>query len=320
MRTAILLLTVMVALLVGSGVAFAEVITCPTGPGDECRGTQMADQITGTIGVDQIYALGGDDSVQGGDGLGQRLQSLHLPPVLGVVVEAISRADRFASNVLGLRSEARGDDLIKGGLGADHVKGGSSADKMDGGDGNDKMGGWTGDDIFFGGAGNDRLSGGDGADEIHGGPGDDIDLDGDAAIDKIYGEDGNDFELDGDSGNDLLYGGPGDDGGAPTSENLQHHGLRGEGGENQVYGNEGADTIDAQTTLLSALVYCVHRGRFACVVDLAGAREEIFGGDGDDTITADDGVHDVIDCGPGLHDTVVSYDRGLDVLLDCETR
>ena len=108
-------------------------------------------------------------------------------------------------------------------------------------------------------------------------------------------------------------------GGAPTSENLQHHGLRGEGGENQVYGNEGADTIDAQTTLLSALAYCVHRGRFACVVDLAGAREEIFGGDGDDTITAADGVVDVVDCGLGL-DRVVSYDRGLDVLLDCETR
>ena len=156
MRTAILLtLTVMVALVVGSGVVFAAVITCATGPGGECRGTQMADQITGTKGVDQIYALDGDDSVQGGDGLGQRLQSLHLPPVLGVVVEAISRVYGFASNVLGLRSEARGDDLIKGGLGADSVKGSSSADKMYGGDGNDKMGGWTGEDIFFGGADND---------------------------------------------------------------------------------------------------------------------------------------------------------------------
>jgi Ca2+-binding RTX toxin-like protein len=320
MRTAILLtLTVMVALVVGSGGAFAAVITCPTGPGGECRGTKMADQITGTKGVDQIYALDGDDSVQVGDVLGQRLQSLHLPPVLGVVIEAISRAYRFASNVLGLRSEARGADLIKGGLGADSVKGSSSAEKMYGGDGNDKMGGWTGDDIFFGGAGNDRLSGGDGEDEIHGQEGDDIDLDGDAAIDKIYGEDGNDFELDGDSGNDLIYGGPGDDGGAPTSENLQHHGLRGEGGENRVYGNEGADTIDAQTTLLSALAYCVHRDRFACVVDLAGSREEIFGGDGDDTITAGDGVEDEIDCGLGV-DRVVSYDRGLDVLLGCETR
>jgi hypothetical protein len=51
-------------------------------------------------------------------------------------------------------------------------------------------------------------------------------------------------------------------GGAPISENLQHHGLRGKGGENQVYGKGGADTIDAQT-----------------VVDLEGAPEQIFGGD-----------------------------------------
>jgi hypothetical protein len=32
-----------------------------------------------------------------------------------------------------------------------------------------------------------------------------------------------------------------------------------------------------------------------------------------------DGLVDEIDCGPGLDDTAVSYDRGLDVLKDCET-
>jgi Ca2+-binding RTX toxin-like protein len=261
MRKVIPLVTVViVALLVGSGVALAAVISCPTGPGGECRGTKLADQITGTSGVDQIYALAGNDSVQGGGG----------------------------------------DDLVKGNLGADFLKGDSGADTMDGGDGNDKLGGWTGNDVFYGGAGNDRASGGEGEDEIHGGPGDDIDLDGDHLIDKIYGEEGNDFELDGDRGNDLLYGGVGDDGGAPTSDNLQHHGLRGEGGENWVYGEDGADTIDAQTA-----------------VDLAGAPEHIFGGNDNDTITAADGVQDEIDCGLGI-DTVVSYDAGLDVLVGCE--
>jgi hypothetical protein len=63
---------------------------------------------------------------------------------------------------------------------------------------------------------------------------------------------------------------------------------------------EGADTIDAQTAM-----------------DLGGAREQIFGGDGDDTITSADGLVDEIDCGLG-RDTVVSYDRRLDVLVDCE--
>jgi hypothetical protein len=141
-----------------------------------------------------------------------------------------------------------------------------------------------------------------GEDEIHGGEGDDIDLDGDQKIDKIYGEEGNDLEVDGDHDNDRIFGGPGDDGGAPTSDNLKHHGLRGEGGENQVYGEDGSDTMDAQAS-----------------VELGGAPEQIFGGDGDDTITAADGVEDEIDCGLGF-DTVVSYDRGLDVLEDCETR
>jgi hypothetical protein len=55
---------------------------------------------------------------------------------------------------------------------------------------------------------------------------------------------------------DKIYGEDGNDGGAPTSENLRNRGLRGEGDSNQVYGEDGADTIDAQTA-----------------VDLGGARE-----------------------------------------------
>jgi hypothetical protein len=107
MRKTMLLLAVMASALLTAGCS--EPITCPTGPDGECRGTKKADQITGTRGVDQIYALGGDDSVQSGDGLGQRLQPLHLPPpVLDVVVEAISRADTFARNVFEPRSGGGG--------------------------------------------------------------------------------------------------------------------------------------------------------------------------------------------------------------------
>jgi Ca2+-binding RTX toxin-like protein len=281
MRRATLLLTLIISapILLAGGVALAAVLTCPTGPGDECRftlenrqltlstdpdegiariglrivrlGTKGADEITGTEGADAIYALAANDSVQGN-------------------------------------------------LGDDFIKGASGADTMYGGDGNDRVGGSTGNDIFYGGAGDDRTSGGGGQDEIHGGLGDDIDLDGDARIDKIYGEEGNDLELDGDKGNDELYGGPGDDGGPPTSENIQRHGLRGEGGENLVRGNEGADTINAQWA-----------------VDRGGAQEQIFGGAEDDTIAAKDGVKDVIKCGSGV-DTVVSFDAGLDELVDCE--
>jgi Ca2+-binding RTX toxin-like protein len=90
--------------------------------------------------------------------------------------------------------------------------------------------------------------------------------------------------------------------GPPTSENIRLHGLRGEGGENRVYGEDGADTINAQLT-----------------AGLGAAPERIFGGEGDDTIAAADRVKDVIDCGAGL-DTVVSHDAGRDVLMGCERR
>jgi Ca2+-binding RTX toxin-like protein len=175
-------------LLLAGGVALAAVISCPTGPGGECRGTPEADQITGASAADTIYALAGNDSVLGG----------------------------------------RGDDFIQGD------------------EGNDR-----------------ELSANQGQDEIHGGEGDDIDLDANARDDKIYGQAGKDLELDGDKGNDELHGGPGDDGGPPTSENIRLHALRGEGGENRLYGEDGAESINAQLR-----------------AGLGGAPERIFGGEG----------------------------------------
>jgi Ca2+-binding RTX toxin-like protein len=184
---------------------------------------------------------------------------------------------------------------------ADKITGTQGVDTIDALAGNDSVLGRSGGDDIYGNEGNDRLSGDGGPDKIYGGPGDDIDLDGDARIDEIYGEAGNDLELDGDKGNDELYGGPGDDGGPPTTENIQRHGLRGEGDANLVHGGDGADTINA--------VWAADRG---------GAQEQIFGGNDNDTIAAKDGVKDVIDCGDGLSDTVVSHDVGLDVLKNCE--
>jgi hypothetical protein len=68
-RKTVLLLAVMAATLLMTDCG--ESITCPTAPDGKCRGTKEDDEITGTSGADTIYALGGDDSVQGGDGLGK---------------------------------------------------------------------------------------------------------------------------------------------------------------------------------------------------------------------------------------------------------
>ena len=69
MRKTVLLLAVMASALLMAGCG--EPIICPTGPDGECRGTRKADQITGTRGVDKIYALGGDDWLKAATGSGR---------------------------------------------------------------------------------------------------------------------------------------------------------------------------------------------------------------------------------------------------------
>jgi hypothetical protein len=50
------LTTMAAGLAVVSGIAVAQIITCPTGPNGLCVGTQQDDRITGTSGSDDIPA------------------------------------------------------------------------------------------------------------------------------------------------------------------------------------------------------------------------------------------------------------------------
>ncbi len=89
--------------------------------------------INGRAAPDRIYALGGNDLVNGGGG---------------------------NDNIFG----DGGDDTLNGGLGNDSLKGGL---------GNDKLNGDAGNDTLSGGLGNDTLAGGDGIDNLYGGAGND---------------------------------------------------------------------------------------------------------------------------------------------------
>ena len=64
-RTLLLLSTMMLALLLASGVALAANIQCQGGP---CVGTEQNDRITGSLEDDVIQALGGRDHVTGRGG------------------------------------------------------------------------------------------------------------------------------------------------------------------------------------------------------------------------------------------------------------
>jgi Ca2+-binding RTX toxin-like protein len=126
--------------------------------------------------------------------------------------------------------------------------------------------------------GNDSVRGGGESDELHGGDGDDV-LSGDGA-----NEPSRDMQ-------DDIYG----EGGNDT--------LDGEGGDNRYFGDIGADTIDA--------AFSTQDG------PNAAAGEIISGGPGNDTIFAEDGLSDTVNCGPGTKDRVKSHDPA-DEIADCE--
>jgi len=77
-RTILLLSTMMLALLLASGVALAANITCQGGP---CVGTEQNDRITGSLEDDVIQALGGRDHVTGRGGT-----------ILWTAAEAVTRS------------------------------------------------------------------------------------------------------------------------------------------------------------------------------------------------------------------------------------
>src|SRR3712207_1813780 len=64
-RRALLLVAIMTAALVASGIAIAEVKNGTSG-NDNLRGTNAADTIDGRAGNDTTRALGGNDKVTGG--------------------------------------------------------------------------------------------------------------------------------------------------------------------------------------------------------------------------------------------------------------
>ena len=91
---------------------------------------------------------------------------------------------------------------------------------------------------------------------------------------------------------------------------IQGHGgedtLDGDQGGDRVEGGNGADTVNGDA------------GNDALIGGTG--KDHINAGSGSDSITAGDGYKDHIDCGTSVNDTLVSYDRGLDVFVNCERR
>jgi Ca2+-binding RTX toxin-like protein len=134
-RTFIPLVVMVAVMLLVAGTALAQTVNCS---GGECRGTDTADRIFGSISRDIVYAKGGNDRVFG----------------------------------------RGGDDVLKGDQGNDEVRGQSGPDRVKGGLGSDSVFGGRGDDVVRGGThheaddgARDVLDCGEGEDTVYYTPG-----------------------------------------------------------------------------------------------------------------------------------------------------
>jgi len=164
-------------------------------------------------------------------------------------------------------------------------------------DGDDRMVGTdaaAGDTVVALG-GRDTVDARGGGDLVLGGPGDDGGMDGPA----LFGdspEHGADSSLD---GGDAVKGGPGSDD------------LHGFGGDDLLAGGAGGDRIFAGEDRFDP--------RGPVVPTENPGKDEVRGGPGNDFVFAADGHADRIDCGGGERDSA-HFDRGLDLVHDCETK
>lgn len=227
-----------------------------------------------------------------------------------------------------------GEDLINGGNGNDTIAGGNGNDTIDGDEGDDQIDGGAGDDTMNGDLGCDTLVGGDGNDTLRGDFGADV-LDGGAGVDTadysqaqgtvlvslkdgIAEKDGDGWidsltnieNLEGSSNADLLIGDAGD--------NLINGGdgndtIEGFGGDDTLDGGAGINTISFSGQI-DGIVAALQNNR--AVVDGVESDlinfDNVIGGEGNDTITGDEGDNTLI--GGGGNDDIRGLE-GADLLI-----
>jgi Ca2+-binding RTX toxin-like protein len=151
-RTALVLATTTLALLLTSGVAWAVTKIGTDGP-DTLQGTNQDDALIGKGGQDDIFGWGGRDTLLGGKG---------------------------KDNVFGgtVRRPRGGEKTLLGGDGNDLVLGGLDSDTLKGDSGNDWVDGDPDSDNLLGGNGNDYVADGEhhggATDTLNGGNGNDV--------------------------------------------------------------------------------------------------------------------------------------------------
>ncbi|WP_340645065.1 calcium-binding protein [Phenylobacterium sp.] len=330
--------------------------------GDTLSGTAGANYIFGGDGDDKLYGRGGDDFLAGGagndtidGGANDDTVSFDDGVAGGVVVSLITQtADGHGHDSLvsiegvygsGDADSIVGNDLdnyLFGGAGADTIVAAGGADYVDGDAGNDLLVGGAGDDYVLGGDGIDTFSFDDGVaggvtvsllNLVADGHGHDVlvaieNVIGSSYADTIAGDGGNN-SISGGGGFDLLSGGGGNDV------------LVGGAGNDTIDGGAGIDTVSYDDGIVGGVIVMldlqiadghgadslvsienVHGSAYSDILIGSAADNYIYGGDGDDNLSAGIDGHDVLDGGAGNDwffpdhspDVIVAGGEGFDTI------
>ncbi|MGR3378675.1 calcium-binding protein [Salipiger abyssi] len=256
------------------------------GGADTIRGGAGHDSLSGGDGNDELWGEAGNDTLSGGAGTDL---ARYRATTGGVTVDLNAGQ---ALDGYGTQDSLTGIENVHGSDYGDVLRGTSGENELRGFAGNDNISGFGGHDTLLGDTGNDTLSGGAGEDELWGGAGNDT-LDGGAGRDLArYRDDTSGVTvdlaagqaLDGFGGSDALTGIEGAHGSDYGDT------LRGDGGDNELFGFGGGDLLQGGT-----------------------GNDTLTGGDGSDTLQggagtdllSGDGGSDTIDGGDGTD--VVRY-------------
>jgi hypothetical protein len=218
-----------------------------------------------------IWDAGGTDTIVN-PGSGSSIINLNAAPLSNTAV-----GGGYISYVTGIH----GGFTIANGVVIENATGGSGIDTITGNAANNTLTGNNGNDTLNGEGGNDTLAGGAGSDTMNGGEGDDI-FNGGANNDTMNGGNGIDrVSYSTQTGNLIVYltgvASVGFEAQGDIITNIEN--ATGGSGNDQIYGNADANTLDGlggNDTLLGA-----------------GGNDTLRGGDGDDVIVGGDGADSI---------------------------
>ncbi len=197
---------------------------------DILRGGAGSDILIGGSGADRLAGGAGADVLNGGGGSDT---ASFADDNRAITADLQTRQ---VSDGTGQRDSITSIENLEGGRLGDTLSGNGQDNVLAGGGGNDVIQGRGGDDILAGGAGNDTLIGGTGDDDIRGGSGTDTvsysSGGGGVRVDLAAGT-----ATDGSGGSDTLSGIE------TVRGSLSADVLLGNGQDNRIFGDVGADTM-----------------------------------------------------------------------------